>query len=126
MYFLRTLSSFNIQQRILVNFYRAIIESILTRSITVWFGSATQSDITRMNNVICSAQKIIGVALPSMHSIYNERTKKSTRAMIKDQFRPANSLFQFLKSGKRFRTFYGNKRFTNSFYPSAVRIFNCS
>ena len=126
LYFLRTLSSFNIQQRILVNFYRAIIESILTRSITVWFGSATQSDITRMNNVICSAQKIIGVALPSMHSIYNERTKKRTRAMIKDEFHPANCLFQFLKSGKRFRTFYGNKRFTNSFYPSAVRIFNCS
>ena len=126
MYFLRTLKSFNVQQPILVSFYRSIIESILTRSITVWFGSVTQKDIRKLNSLIRTAEKIIGTGLPSLHSIYNDRTKKRTCAIIKEQCHPASHLFEFLPSGKRLRSFYGNKRFINSFYPSAVRVFNNS
>ena len=40
LYFLRKLNSFGVRQCILVNFYRAIIESILCSSITVWYGRA--------------------------------------------------------------------------------------
>jgi hypothetical protein len=126
LFFLRSLSSFKVQQGILVNFYRAIIESVLTRSINVWFGSASNKEIGKMNSVIRSAEQIIGAGLPSLHSIYNERSKKRTVSIIKDTFHPANYLFQFLRSGRRLRTFYGNKRFLNSFYPSATRIYNCS
>ena len=124
MYFLRSLKSFRVHQSILVNFYRAIIESILTRSITVWFGSATQRDIDKLKSVIRNAEKIIGTGLPSLHSIYISRTEKRTCAIMKESSHPASHLFQFLPSKRRLRTFYGNKRFTNSFYPSAVRIFN--
>ena len=124
LFFLRTLSSFKVQQYILVNFYRAIIESILTRSVTVWFGSANKKDLEKMNSVIRSAEKIIGIGLPSMHAIYNDRAKKRTLSIIKDDFHPAYNLFNFLRSGKRLQTFYGNKRFLNSFYPFAIRILN--
>ena len=85
------------------------------------------SKVTRMysqKSVIRSAEKIIGIGLPSMHAIYNDRAKKRTLSIIKDDFHPAYNLFNFLRSGKRLRTFYGNKRFLNSFYPSAIRIFN--
>ena len=37
----------------------AIIESILTSSITVWFGRVKQSDFKKLSSVIRSAEKII-------------------------------------------------------------------
>ncbi|KAK3558083.1 hypothetical protein QTP86_009202 [Hemibagrus guttatus] len=44
MYFLRQLKKFLLPVKMLVNFYTAIIESILTSSITVWFAAATARD----------------------------------------------------------------------------------
>ena len=44
LYFLRCLKKFHMKPEILVNFYRSIIESILTGSIMVWFGNMTESD----------------------------------------------------------------------------------
>jgi hypothetical protein len=124
LFFLRSLSSFRVQKSILVNFYRTTVESVLTRSILVWFGSATQKDITKMNSVIRAAERIIGTALPSLHSIYIERCMKRTRSIINDITHPAHDLFTFLRSGRRLRTFYGNKRLLRSFYPCAVRTYN--
>ena len=51
-------------------------------------------------------------------------SRKRTVAIINDECHPANSIFTFLRSGKRLRTFYGNKGFINSFYSSAVHVFN--
>ncbi len=44
LYFLRQLRKFNLPQELLMQFYSAIIESVLCTSITVWFSSATKSD----------------------------------------------------------------------------------
>jgi len=49
LYFLRTLKTFDVHQSILVSFYRAIIESILTRSI--------KKDVTRLASVIRTARR---------------------------------------------------------------------
>ncbi len=48
LYFLRQLRKFNLPQELLKQFYSAIIESILCTSITVWFSSATKSDLRRL------------------------------------------------------------------------------
>ena len=126
LYFLRCLHSFDVHQHILVNFYRAIVESVLTRSITVWFGAASKKDLRKLTSVIRTAEKITGTHLPSLHSIYIERTKKRTVSIMQDSSHPAHQLFEFLRSGRRLRTFFGNKRFVSSFYPSAIHIFNGS
>ena len=39
LYFLRKLIAFDVNEKILVLFYRSIIESILRYGITVWFGN---------------------------------------------------------------------------------------
>ena len=124
LYFLRTLNSFNINNKILVSFYRATVESVLTRSFLVWYKAASQKDLKKLNSIIRTAGKIIRTPLPSLDKLYSERSLKRTLAIIKDSHHPANDLFVFLRSGKRLRTFMGNKRFTNSFYPSAVHVFN--
>ncbi|KAK3557326.1 hypothetical protein QTP70_026594, partial [Hemibagrus guttatus] len=57
MYFLRQLKKFLLPVKMLVNFYTAIIESILTSSITVWFAAATATDKAKLQRVIHSAEK---------------------------------------------------------------------
>ncbi len=48
LYFLRQLRKCNLPQELLKQFYSAIIESVLCTSITVWFSSATKSDLRRL------------------------------------------------------------------------------
>ncbi len=52
LYFLRQLRKFNLPQEQLKQFYSAIIESVLCTSITVWFSSATKSDLRRLKRVV--------------------------------------------------------------------------
>ncbi|KAK9517319.1 hypothetical protein VZT92_025201 [Zoarces viviparus] len=54
MYFLRQLNKFNLPKTMLVHFYRAIIESILCSSITVWYAAATAKDKGRLQRIIRS------------------------------------------------------------------------
>ncbi|KAK3553454.1 hypothetical protein QTP70_003497 [Hemibagrus guttatus] len=58
MHFLRQLKKFLLPVKMLVNFYTAIIESVLTSSITVWFAAATARDKAKLQRVIHSAEKV--------------------------------------------------------------------
>ncbi len=60
LYFLRQLRKFNLPQELLKQFYSSIIESVLCMSITVWFSSATKSDLRRLQRVVRTAERIIG------------------------------------------------------------------
>ncbi len=60
LYFLHQVRTFNLPQELLIQFYSAIIESILCTSITVWFSSATKSDLRRLRRVVRTAELIIG------------------------------------------------------------------
>ncbi len=76
MYFLRQLKKFNLPQAHMTQFYSAVIESVLCSSITVWFGSASKSDIRRLQRTVRTAERIIGVHLPSLQDLYYSRVKK--------------------------------------------------
>ncbi len=75
-YFLRQLRKFNLPQELLKQFYSAIIESILCTSITVWFSSATKSDLRRLRRVVRTAEWIIGTTLPTLQELYLSRVSK--------------------------------------------------
>ncbi|KAK3548630.1 hypothetical protein QTP70_015943, partial [Hemibagrus guttatus] len=70
LYFLRQLWKFNLPQELLTQFYTAVIESVLCTSITVWFGSATKSDIRRLQRTVRTAERIIGAPLPTLQELY--------------------------------------------------------
>ncbi|KAK3529469.1 hypothetical protein QTP70_031163, partial [Hemibagrus guttatus] len=65
LYFLRQLRKFNLPQELLIHFYSAVIESVLCTSITVWFDSATKSDMRRLQRTVRTAERIIGAPLPT-------------------------------------------------------------
>ena len=121
LYFLRRLKSFGVSQDTMTHFYRSIIESILTFSITIWFGNTTQADRQKLNKVVKTASKIIGKELPSLESLFQERTLKKAKSIVRDSTHPANELFELLPSGRRYRSIKARtNRMRDSFYPIAV------
>ncbi len=73
------LRKINLPQELLKQFYSAIIESVLCTSITVWFSSATKSDLRRLHRVVRTADRIIGTTLPSLQELYLSRVRKTPR-----------------------------------------------
>ncbi len=103
LYFLRKLKKFGMASKILSNFYKSTVESIITCSITVWHGNCTVQDRKALQRVIKTAQHICGAAFPSLQDIYNNRVIRRTHNIIKDNIHPQHTLFTLLPSGKRFR-----------------------
>ena len=125
MYFLRQLHKFRVSQAILSAFYRSVIESILTFSITVWYGNTTVRDKSMINKIIRNASNIIKTDVPSLDEIFKKRAVRRALNTFKDKVHPANSLLQPLPSAKRLRSIKTKStRFTNSFYPCAIRMIN--
>ena len=125
LFFLRQLRKYRVQQRLLLRFYFAIIQSIISSSITVWYGSADQHSKSKLQRIVNKAAKIIGSDLPSLDSIYTSRTITRATKIIKDPSHPAHSLFKLLPSGKRYGSISSStSRFTNSFYLTAIRTLN--
>ncbi len=103
LYFLRQLRKFNLPQELLKQLYSAIIESVLCTSITVWFSSATKSDLRRLQRVVRTAERIIGTTLPTLQELYLSRVSKRAGKITLDPSHPAHSLFELLPSGRRYR-----------------------
>ncbi len=76
LYFLRQLRKLNLPQELLIQFYSAIIESVPCISMTVWFSSATKSDLRRLWRVVRTADRIIGTTLPTLQELYSSRVSK--------------------------------------------------
>ncbi len=125
LYFLRQLRKFNLPQELLKQFYSAIIESILCTSITVWFSSATKSDLRRLRRVVRTAERIIGITLPTLQELYLSRVSKRAGKLTLDPSHPAHSLFELLPSGRRYRALSTRTtRHRNSFFPQAIHLMN--
>ncbi len=125
LYFLRQLRKFNLPQELLKQFYSAIIESVLCTSITVWFSSATKSDLRRLWRVVWTAERIIGTTLPTLQELYLSRVSKRAGKITLDPSHPAHSLFELLPSGRRYRALSTRTtRHRNSFFPQAIHLMN--
>ncbi|KAK3545430.1 hypothetical protein QTP70_007397 [Hemibagrus guttatus] len=125
MYFLRQLKKLLLPVKMLVNFYTAIIESVLTSSITVWFAAATARDKAKLQRVIHSAEKVIGCSLPSLQELYFSRSRRRAAKIAADPSHPGNELFRSFPSGKRLRSIRTKtSRHKNSFFPTAVSLLN--
>ncbi len=105
--------------------YSAIIESVLCTSITVWFSSASKSDLRRLRRVVRTAERIIGTTLPTLQELYLSRVRKRSGKITLDPSHPAHSLFEQLPSGRRYRALStSTTRHRNSFLPQAIHLMN--
>ena len=74
MYSLRQLKKFGLRRKIFVQFYGAVIESVLCFSLTVWCGSTTKDQRRQLNRVVRNAGRIVGCDLPSLEELHCKRT----------------------------------------------------
>ncbi len=89
---------------------------MLFYNCTVW--SASKSDIRRLQRTVRTAERIIGVHLPSLQDLYYSRVKKRAGNIITDPSHPGHDLFALLPSGRRYRSLCTRtSRHKNSFFP---------
>ncbi|KAF7699141.1 hypothetical protein HF521_003883, partial [Silurus meridionalis] len=125
LYHLRRLRDFKLPSQVLKTFYTCTIESVLTGSITSWFGNSTMQDRRALQRVVRSAERTIHTELPDLQDIYGTRCRTRARKIVKDLSHPNNGLFSLLRSGKQFRSLKANKeRMRRSFFPQAIRCLN--
>lgn len=125
LYFLRILRKNNLEEKLLVSFYRCSIESVLAYCITTWYASCSAADRRALQRVINTAQKITGCPLPSLKDIFSSRCLGRAANILKDPSHPGHNLFHLLPSGRRYRSFKTRtNRLRDSFYPIAIRELN--
>ncbi|KAI4877181.1 hypothetical protein NFI96_007309, partial [Prochilodus magdalenae] len=113
--------------KILVNFYRCTIESILSNGISVWYGNCCAADRKALQRVVKMAQRITGTQLPTIQDIYRKRCLGRARNIIKDVSHPNHGLFTLLPSDRRYRSLRSRtsrlrsrtSRLKNSFFHEA-------
>ena len=76
---LRQLERFGLNQRILTQFYRSVIETVLSFRISVWFGGTSSSDIDQLECIVRQACCIVADILPSIASLYSTVLRSSTQ-----------------------------------------------
>ncbi|KAI5621396.1 gastrula zinc finger protein XlCGF28.1-like, partial [Silurus asotus] len=125
LYFLRSLKKSHLSPRILTSFYRCIIESILTNSITVWYGGSTVCERKALQRVVKTAQRITGTQLPSIEHLHHSKCLRRAHSIIKDSSHPSHKLFNLLPSRRRYRNLRTRtSRFRDSFFPSTITLLN--
>ncbi|KAK3570548.1 hypothetical protein QTP86_022084 [Hemibagrus guttatus] len=101
LYFLRRLRKAHLPLLILTTFYRGTIKSILSSCITVWFGNCTASDRKSLQQIMRTAEKIIGVSLPSITDMYTVHCIRKAKRIVDDPTHLSHTLFTLLPSRKR-------------------------
>ncbi|KAK0144124.1 hypothetical protein N1851_017522 [Merluccius polli] len=79
--YLQQLKKLNLPKTMMVHFYTAVIESVLTSSITA-------QDKARLQRIICSAEKVIGCSLPSLQDLHASRTRRRAGKTAADPLPP--------------------------------------
>ncbi|KAK1802581.1 hypothetical protein P4O66_004230 [Electrophorus voltai] len=100
LYFLRKLREAHLPSPILTTFYRGTVESILSSGIITWFGNCTAFDRKTLQRIVRTAEKIIGVSLPSITNIYITCCIRKATNIVKDPTHPSHELFSLLPSGR--------------------------
>ena len=83
LFYLRRLL-FGMDCEILTNFYRCTIESILTVSITTWYGNSTAHDRKTLQRVVRSAQRTTGTELLSIQDLYSQHCRRKAKRILSD------------------------------------------
>ena len=69
LFFFLTLRSYNVDIDVMINFYCAVIEIILTTNILVWFWLTNKREMKKIESVIRTAERIIGTSLCAIQPI---------------------------------------------------------
>ncbi|OCT78548.1 hypothetical protein XELAEV_18029637mg [Xenopus laevis] len=122
LFILRRLKEVNLSKKVLMPFYRGIVESVLTNSIMVWYGNNRSADRSRLQRILKTAVEFIGETLPSIQDVFKKRCASKLTNIVTDQTHP---FFDPLPSARSYHSIrVRTARFCSSFIPCAARFLN--
>ena len=123
-YFVRQLYRLDINSKIIEMFYNAVIQSVISFSITCWYGNCTNECKDKITKVINMCRRF-GIDNASLKEIYIKYSKIRYHTIIKDCHHPLHNNYQLLPSGRRYKSINcRTSRYLNSFVPSSIRSLN--
>lgn len=127
LYLLRKLNSFGVSTPIMMTFYYAFLESIMTFSMSCWFHSLSLQNRNRLQHIAAVSSKVIGQPVRTLAQVYSQRALRQAAKIINDPSHILHSAFQWLPSGRRLRcTACRTERRRATFVPKATLLFNSS
>ena len=84
LFFLQQLRKFGVACKGMLHFYHATIESILSYSITVWYGNTTVQNRLQLDRIVHTAEKIIGCKLSPLSEIYKAHMQRQGMKILLD------------------------------------------
>ena len=126
LYFLRRLRVFGVEQKFMLLFYQAVLESIIRYGITAWYGNLSVQLKTQLNRLVQQAMKIMNVKNHApLQTIYEQSIMRQARKIVSDQTHILHAEYQLLPSGRRYRVPRSRlNRYKHSFVPTSVRFLN--
>ena len=124
-FFLRQLRKLHLDDSILKLFYTSVIQSVISFSITCWFGNSTQEATNRLNRVIETCKRLGASNASTLKDIYEKCVLQRTVVIRADTSHPLSSQYQLLPSGRRLRSIKcRTTRYSNTFIPASIKALN--
>ena len=124
-FFLRQLRKFHLNESIIQLFYSSVIQSVITFSVTCWYGNSTQESTDRIIRVINNCRKLGATDAITLYELFKKCTLQRCKTIRGDESHPLHGQYQLLPSGRRLRsTKCRTERYSKSFIPSSIRILN--
>ena len=124
LHFARILHGLNIDDAITNLFYKSTVESILSFSLTTWYGKLTKKDKYKLGKIVKKSKKM-GIKSKSLDELYQESTLKQVEKIMLDVRHPLHNFYVYLRSGRRLAVpQLRTDRYKKSFVPSSILLFN--
>ena len=125
LYCLQKLRSIGVNGKILENFYKCFIESVLMFGVTCWYGGLSVKNKNVLDRVVRVCGKVVGVHQRGMNELYTCQVMRKARVIANDRMHGLAKYFELLPSGRRYRTpKTTTQRAKKSFVPRAIELMN--
>ena len=125
LHILRKLRSFEVSKKTMVQVYNSLILSIITFSLTMWYGGCGVKEKAKIQKIIREAGKIMNHKLKSLEHHYTYAVERKAFSIIDDKKHSLKHEFILLPSGRRYLEMKcRTNRYKSTFIPSAIRVVN--
>ena len=125
MYFVRQLVKLNIDNKILELFYTSVVQSVISFSITCWFGNCTMESKNKLSKIIKYCSKLGVQNVQSLSEIYDKYSLHRCNIIYNDCEHPLNCNYKILPSGRRLECIKSRtSRYARSFVPNSIKLIN--
>ena len=125
MHILRKLRSFDVSNKTMAQIFKSLVLSIITFSISVWYGSCGVREKSKIQKVTNECSKIINSKLEPISKEYTKAIERKAESIVSSRNHPLKSEFKILPSGRRFtQPKCRTNRYKSTFIPSAISAVN--